>query len=282
MKTTMIKKITTSIIILLFFSKTYSQNIVRISENSDLTILTKVDSIKESEIGKIAYLTDLNSGQKRILKFKTFIDSFGYKIPQHQINPNDTILIFANIENDSLKNQLAINENSETIYKSLISLKEIKKTKNDKKKLKQLKKWFVISESEKSIKPYLSRIMRNDNDRNYFFGLFNVSENQLVFNKSQKQSLTKEISKSRCLKFEDFYIVYLMRYSYDLDFEKDLKNIMATYCLPFGDAQLHMMKTILYNKQNKELERVYEHYRKIYFGELDEAKKIYNEFIKKI
>lgn len=278
----MIKKITALIITLFFFSKTYSQNIVRISENSDLTILAKIDSIKENETDKIAYLTDLNSGRKKHLKFKTYYDFYGYKISRYQINPNDTILIFADIENDSLKNQLAINENPRAIYKSLISLKKIKETKNNRKRLEQLKKWFVTSEYDKGIKPYLSRIMRNDNNRTYFFDLFNVSENQLVFDKAQKQSLTKEISKSRCLKFEDFYIVYLMRYSYDLEFEKDLKNIMTTYCLPFGDAQLHMMKTILYNKQNKELEDVYERYRKVYYGDLEEAKKVYNEFIEKI
>ncbi len=276
------KNIILILILSILFSNFYGQNIFRISEDSNFIILSKIDSIKENNINKIAFFTDLNSGKKRVFNFKTYYDFFGYAISEHQINENDTILIFANNKKDSLINRFAINENAKIIYNSLVEFKEIKEIKNNRKRLNKFKKWFVKTSIENGIKPYMSSMMRNKNERNYFFNLINLPENKFVFNNLQKNILTKNISKSRCLEFQDFYIVYLMRYSYDDKFEKKLKKIMINYCIPFGDGHIQMMKTIMYNKKSKELEKIYNNYKNNYFGDLEKAKKIYNEFIEKI
>lgn len=270
------------IITFLFLTELNGQNIFRISENSDLTILAHVDSIQNNANEKIAYLKDKESNEQRILKFEDYRDFFGWKIPEHQIHVNDTLLVFANTQNDTLINRIAISKKAEFIYNSLVSFQNITLIPNKKKRLSELKKWFVSTSTNIGMKENLSGMMRNDKERDYFFLLAGISEDQLVFNKSEKKILTKSISESRCLKFEDFHVVYLMRYSYDKEFENNLKKIMSTYCIPFGDGHLHMMRTILFNKKNWELLDVYLRFKKVFIQIDDEAKKVYNEFIDKI
>lgn len=269
-------------ILSLFFSKVYGQNIFKISENSDLTVLATIDSTFTKNKLHYARIKNLNSNKTQFIKFTQTVGTTGREVCRHKIRQKDTIILFANIQNDTLIKNLAINENPKLIYNSIQVFKEKKKIKNNRKRLNKLKEWFVTTSINNGIKPYLSRIMRNDKERGYFFNLIDLPENQFVFNSSEKKILTKNISQSRCLRFEDFYIVYLMRYSYDSEFEENLKNIMKTYCLPFGDAQLHMMKTIMFNKQSEELEEIYARYKKKYYGNLNEAKKVYNEFTDKI
>lgn len=269
-------------ILSLLISKAYGQNIFKISENSDLTILAEIDSTFTKNNSNYARIKNLNSNKTQLIKFTQTVGTTGRIVQRHKIKQNDTILLFANIENDTLIKNLAINENPKSIYNSIQIFNEKKIIKNNTKRLNELKEWFVKTSTDNGLKPYLSRIMRDDEERNYFFDLIDLPENKFAFNNRQKKILNKNISESRCLKFEDFYIVYLMRYSYDSEFEKNLKKIMATYCLPFGDAQLHMMKTIMFNKQSKELEEIYSRYKKIYFSDSEEAKKAYEEFVNEI
>jgi len=269
-------------ILLLFLSKSYGQNIFKISENSDLTILATIDSTLTKGKSYYARIKNLNSNELNYIKFEPKTIMARDRRSRYEVHLNDTVFICLNITKDTLKYQFSINENPKLIYNSIQVFKEQKKIKNNRNRLNKLKEWFVTTSTNNGIKPYLSRIMRNDKERDYFFSLIDLPENQFIFNSSEKKILTKNISQSKCLKFEDFYIVYLMRYSYDSEFEENLKNIMETYCLPFGDAQLHMMKTIMFNKQSEELEEIYARYKKKYYGNLEEAKKVYNEFTDKI
>lgn len=265
--------------VLLFIHQTSGQNIIKLSEQSDLILLAKVDSIFNKENAKYAKLTTLNSNVTKYIKIESKTTIARNYRRRYQINKKDTVLAFMSIKDNVLTLKLSINENPNLIYNSLLEFKNIKKNNG---KLKAFKNWFVQSGTNQGIKPYLSKIMRDKKERDYLFSLIGETENKFIFSNSQKEVLTKSISKSRCLKFEDFYIVYLMRYSYDSKFEQHLKDIMATYCLPFGDAQLHMMETIIYNKKSDKLKEIYSRYRKKYFGNLEQAKKIYDEFINNI
>jgi hypothetical protein len=262
--------------------KANCQNIIKIANDSQLVFLAKVDSITKTENYNFAYLKNVNSNERKLLKFKPQSDYFGYKTEEYQINKNDTILVFAEIKNDTIVNKLAINKNQKELYNIILQFNKVKSEVNYKKRLDNLKKWIITATKHKDFKPYLTKIIRNDNERNYFFNLVNITESDLKFNKKEKKTLKHELINEKCLKFENFYIVYLMRYSYDQDFEGLIKPILYNYCLPFGDGHLQMMETILYNKKSDELKGIYSKFQKTYYGNLNEAKKIYNEFINKI
>jgi len=279
------KKYLSVIFFVLCFS-VKSQNIFKILENTDSVILAEVDSIYTQNKSQYAIINQLSDDSN-----KTYIVNLSPTRATRRLNKrnkikvSDTIVIFSNFKNgnDTLMNSLVINKNPQQVYNSILKFEKLKRITKTKKRLKAFKEWFVSTSKNEGIKAYLSRIMRKNIERNYFFNLIRLSEEEFIFNNPQKSVLIENISESRCLKFEDFYIVYLMRYSYDSEFEEELKNIMSTYCLPFGDAHLNMMETILYNnKENKNLQEIYTRFKKQYYSNIDIAKKTFDEFLNKI
>lgn len=168
------------------------------------------------------------------------------------------------------------------VYNAIKQLNKVKAEANAKERTALLITWFMDAARNKGFKPWLTRIIvRRSSERDYFFNLVNVAEADVKFSAKQKKLLEQEFSADRCLKSENFYIVYLLRYSYDKELEGVLKELLSHYCLPFGDIHIYIMETILYNNKNPELAEIYTRFRKIY-ADTNEGKKVYNEFLDKL
>lgn len=266
----------------LLCSVAYSQNIVKIAQESGVMYLATVDSIVVTGTGNLGYLKSLNGKEHKILKYKTQRDSYGYLMAEYAIAKNDTIVVFADNKNDTLVNKIAISKDAAVVYNAIKQLDKVKAEANAKKRIALLITWFMDAARNKGFKPWLTRIIvRRSSERDYFFDLVNVAEADVKFSAKQKKLLEQEFSADRCLKSENFYIVYLLRYSYDKELEGILKELLSHYCLPFGDSHIYIMETILHNNKSAELAEIYTRFRKIY-ADTNEGKKVYNEFLDKL
>lgn len=271
-----------TIILFLFGLSTHSQNLIKIANESELVFLATVDSIVPIKDGNLGYLKIFDNEERRLFKFKIQRDSFGHLSPEYVINANDTIVILAQTKNDTIVNRLTVSKNAMAVYKAITQLNKVKRQNNYNRRVNLFEKWFVDVGVNKGFKPFLTKIIRSDNDRKYFFDYVGVQESEVKFSAKQKKRLEQEFSSEKCLSHGNFYIVYMLRYSYDVNFQAILKRILSNYCFPFGDGHKHMIDTILYNNKSPELTEIYSRYKKIYYGDMTEAKKVYDEFLSKL
>jgi len=67
----------------LLCSVAYSQNIVKIAQESGVMYLATVDSVTVTGTGNLGYLKTLNGKDHKILKYKTQRDSYGYLMAEY-------------------------------------------------------------------------------------------------------------------------------------------------------------------------------------------------------
>lgn len=251
----------------LIFSQNWIErkSFIKMAKEYDLVLVAKIDNIDTVELKNSTFITPLKKAKIEILKsvkgktnfscffYRDIYNGCGYAPILVQNHNNDTILLFANIRNDSIFQAGVLNQNASEFSERITDFFEINNEVNKINRVEYFKNWIIKCMENEFTLEKVNDIINYEEDFQFTTTYLAINDIELTFSDSQKQIIYNYLRTSQELSYKNRGIVKLLQGINDEEYINILKGFMIKLRNdPYIETGF-LMECIALSRKNKKL-----------------------------